>query len=113
MGVSLALDDFGTGYSGLSYLRRLRFSMLKLDRSFVAGVPTDPTDTALTASVIALSRQLNVALVCEGVETEAQCAHLLEMGATLAQGDVLHPPAEADVIDAEIARRLSGECTAA
>ncbi len=113
MGVSLALDDFGTGYSGLSYLRRLRFSMLKLDRSFVVGVPTDPTDTALTASVIALSRQLNLALVCEGVETEAQCAHLLEMGGTLAQGDVLHPPADADAIDAEIARRLGGDHTAA
>jgi PAS domain S-box-containing protein len=113
MGVSLALDDFGTGYSGLSYLRRLRFSMLKLDRSFVVGVPTDPTDTALTASVIALSRELDLALVCEGVETEAQCVHLLEMGCTLAQGDVLHPPAEAEAIDAEIDRRLSDDCTAA
>lgn len=113
MGVSLALDDFGTGYSGLSYLRRLRFSMLKLDRSFVVGVPTDPTDTALTASVIALSRQLNLTLVCEGVETESQRAHLLEMGCTLAQGDVLHPPAAADAIDTEIARSLSDDCTAA
>ena len=109
MGVSLAIDDFGTGYSGLSYLRRLRFAMLKLDRSFVAGVPGDRTDTALTASVIALGRSLDLTLVCEGVETEAQRAHLLELGCQLAQGDALHPPANAQEVDAAIAAGLGDD----
>jgi diguanylate cyclase (GGDEF)-like protein/PAS domain S-box-containing protein len=86
LGVRLALDDFGTGYSSLSSLRRFPGQFLKIDRSFVAGLRTDPTAPAIVAAVVSLSEALGLSPVAEGVESEAD-AHLLQaLGCRFAQG---------------------------
>ena len=72
MGVRLSLDDFGTGYSSLSYLKRFRFDILKIDRSFVAGVPDRPDDVSVVNAIFAMARGLDLKVVAEGVERRAQ-----------------------------------------
>lgn len=84
--VRFALDDFGTGYSSLQHLKRLPLDLLKLDGSFVQGLPDDPNDVAITATILALARTLHLRVVVEGVETEAQFMHLLEQGCDVFQG---------------------------
>lgn len=85
-GVRLALDDFGTGYSSFSYLRRFPVDVLKIDRSFVAGLGQHPDDDAIVASVMGLARSTGKSVVAEGVETFAQLAHLRALGVQAAQG---------------------------
>ena len=86
LGVRLVLDDFGTGYSSLSYLTRLPLDVLKVDRSFVDGLGNEPRDTAITETIIAMSRALSLDVVAEGVETPEQVSELSRLGCTLAQG---------------------------
>ncbi len=86
LGVRLVLDDFGTGYSSLSYLTRLPLDVLKVDRSFVDGLGNEPRDTAITETIIAMSRALSLDVVAEGVETTEQVNELSRLGCTLAQG---------------------------
>jgi diguanylate cyclase (GGDEF)-like protein/PAS domain S-box-containing protein len=86
MGICLSLDDFGTGYSSLSYLKKYPFDVLKIDRSFVSNLIDNVDDAALCQAIIAMANSLNMAVVCEGVETEAQLDHLRSHGAQYAQG---------------------------
>jgi len=95
LGVTLALDDFGTGWSSLSYLRRFPLDVVKIDRSFVAGVGVHRDDAAVVAAVVDLSHALNLMTVAEGVETELQAQRLLELGCDQAQGYFFGRPADA------------------
>jgi diguanylate cyclase (GGDEF)-like protein/PAS domain S-box-containing protein len=92
LGVELALDDFGTGYSSLSYLSRFPVDVLKVDRSFVQGIGQDSGDSAITATVITLAHNMDLAAVAEGVETEEQLDRLKALGCDLAQGFHLGRP---------------------
>jgi EAL domain-containing protein (putative c-di-GMP-specific phosphodiesterase class I) len=98
LGVTLAVDDFGTGYASLDYLRRFTFDEIKIDRSFVSGLGQDPTDTAVTSSIIALGQSLNLAVVAEGVETQDQHDQLRHLGCAMAQGYLMHRPAPPEAI---------------
>jgi predicted signal transduction protein with EAL and GGDEF domain len=86
LGVTLALDDFGTGWSSLAYLRRFPIDMIKIDRSFVAGLGIDSSDTEVVRAVIGLGRALGLTTVAEGVETPAQAQQLIVLGCHYAQG---------------------------
>jgi len=92
LGFEIAVDDFGTDYSSLKYLQQFRFDVLKIDRSFVAGLPDDATSLAIVSALCTLSAKLGMQVIAEGVETEAQVAILLAQGVSLLQGYYYSPP---------------------
>jgi diguanylate cyclase (GGDEF)-like protein/PAS domain S-box-containing protein len=96
LGVSIAIDDFGTGYSSLSYLRRFPVDKVKIDRSFVAEVPANRDQGAIVAAIVALAHALQIRVVAEGVETEAQRAFLKSCGCDFIQGYLVGRPADSD-----------------
>jgi diguanylate cyclase (GGDEF)-like protein/PAS domain S-box-containing protein len=98
LGVRLALDDFGTGYSSLSYLKRFPFDAVKVDRSFVDGLGTDPYDSALVAAIMAMADALDLDVIAEGVETEDQLAHLTKLHCRRVQGYYLARPMVASAL---------------
>jgi diguanylate cyclase (GGDEF)-like protein len=104
LGVRFGVDDFGTGYSSLAYLKRLPIDFLKIDRSFVDGLPTEPLDRSITETIIALGRVLGLEIVAEGVETVEQWIALDELGCTVGQGFLWSPPVSA----AHFARMITG-----
>ena len=96
LGVGFSLDDFGTGYSSLSYLNRFPIRTIKVDRSFVAGVPDDARQAAIVNAVIAMGHELGIKVVAEGVEAARQGEFLREAGCDLAQGFYYSHPLSAD-----------------
>jgi EAL domain-containing protein (putative c-di-GMP-specific phosphodiesterase class I) len=106
MGVRLTIDDFGTGYSSLDHLREMPADILKIDRSFVAGMAANSPDSALVAAAIAMGRALEMEVVAEGIETSEQVADLRELGCPLGQGFLFArplPPEELDgLLEADI-----------
>jgi EAL domain-containing protein (putative c-di-GMP-specific phosphodiesterase class I) len=91
LGLSVSIDDFGTGYSSLSYLKRYPISTLKIDRSFVTDIASNKSDLAITRSIIALARALEIDVLAEGVETAEQLELLLRSGCRLMQGHFFSP----------------------
>ena len=108
LGVSVALDDFGTGYSSLSYLKRLPVDTIKIDRSFVSGIPDSREDVAIVAAVISFGRALGMKVVAEGVETEAHVGCAARPGLHTRAGLLLPPPRRRG----EAARALAVDCRA-
>jgi diguanylate cyclase (GGDEF)-like protein/PAS domain S-box-containing protein len=98
LGVRLTIDDFGTGYSSLSYLKRFPVDAVKVDRAFVDGLGTDPHDSALVAAIVAMAAALDLEVTAEGVETQAQLAHLKRLGCRRVQGFHLARPMSADAM---------------
>jgi predicted signal transduction protein with EAL and GGDEF domain/DNA-binding response OmpR family regulator len=98
IGVYLSIDDFGTGYSSMNYLKRFDVRTLKIDRSFISGLPQDSENAAITRAIIAMAHGLKMVVVAEGVETGEQLVLLEEYGCDLVQGFYLGRPAPADTI---------------
>ncbi len=92
LGVKLAIDDFGTGYSSLSYLKQFPIDHLKIDRTFVCAINTDPDDQAIATAVIAMGQSMNLRVTAEGVETEGQLSFLKDGQCSEAQGFLLSRP---------------------
>ena len=104
LGIELSIDDFGTGYSSLAHLKRCPVQMLKIDRSFVNDLMTDPNDAAITEAIVALAHKMGIQVIAEGVEAEEQLDALRRYGCDAMQGYRLSKPIPADMLPAFLER---------
>ena len=95
MGLRLSIDDFGTGYSSLSYLTRFPIYALKIDRSFVAGLPDDRDAVAIAKAIVSMAKNLRLNIIAEGVETKGQEVFLHALGCDIGQGYLYSKPVSA------------------
>ena len=96
LGLQIAIDDFGTGYSSLNSLKHLPVDVLKIDRSFIHGIPEDADDKAIASAIIAMGHNLGMRVIAEGIETEEQLQFLIGQQCDEAQGFLVHPPLRVD-----------------
>ena len=106
-GIKMAIDDFGTGYSSLSYLQRFAVDKIKIDRSFIMEVTTNPSDAAITMAIIAIAKKLNFQVLAEGVETEDQLFFLQEKQCDECQGFLFSKPITAEQMTSLLLRDSS------
>lgn len=99
LGVSLSIDDFGTGYSSFGYLRQLPFRILKIDRSFIRGVPGNPDDAAITSAILSMAQSLGLSVVAEGIEFDAHMTFLRGQACPFGQGYLFSLPLPAAQFD--------------
>lgn len=109
LGVRIAIDDFGTGYSSLSYLKRFPLDCLKIDRSFVEGLPDDNDSAAIAETIVAMARKLGLVVVAEGVETSEQSRFLRACGCKLVQGFFFSKPLPPAQLAAFVTNAVSTE----
>lgn len=109
IGVRVAIDDFGTGHSSLAYLKRFRVDTLKLDRTFVRDLPRDADNCAIATAVTALAHSMNLAVVCEGVETAEQLEFLRTLGCESVQGYALSRPMPSADLQSWMQRYIAGD----
>ena len=110
--IKLSIDDFGTGYSSLSALKRFPVTRLKIDRSFVDGLPDDSNDRAITSAVISMAHNLNLKVIAEGVETERQLGFLRDNGCDEVQGFLISKPVAPLELERLIAKKVLREAPA-
>ena len=103
IGIRLAIDDFGVGYSSLSSLRRYPIHLVKVDRSFVAGVPGDPAAETIVKGSVEMAHAIGASVVAEGVETRSQWSFIASLGCDIAQGYFIGRPVPGN----EISERMS------
>ena len=102
MGIRFAIDDFGTGYSSLADLRRLPIDTIKIDRSFVRDLGTDPNDAAIVRAILSMAQHIGLKVIAEGVETREQLMFLREAGCTYYQGYLGRPPMSCETFREEL-----------
>jgi EAL domain-containing protein (putative c-di-GMP-specific phosphodiesterase class I) len=105
-GMRVAIDDFGTGYSSLGLLSKLPVDLLKIDRTFISGLPEDPANGTLVSSIIGLASAFNLITVAEGVETEEQLDLLRKLKCNHSQGFLHSRPVPADQVEQMLARQV-------
>jgi EAL domain-containing protein (putative c-di-GMP-specific phosphodiesterase class I) len=103
-GVKVAIDNFGTGYASLQAIRQLPISSIKVDRSLIMSLPTDPEDVAVVDAILRFAEDLDLSVVAEGLEVKEQLDFLAERGCTLGQGYLISPPLPVTSVDGFLSR---------